>query len=131
MPNLSATEFLNFPFVVDKKNGPLTARRSDHVRQIIEQVLFTNTKERVFRPEFGFGIRRFVFEPNKSALKNILHKQLISSLANALQGEVDSKTLDVNISQDEGELVIFISYTLAAINLRETITYKLQGETSG
>ena len=45
-------------------------RRSDedHVRDLIEQVLFTTPGERVNRPTFGSGLLQLVFAPNSDAL---------------------------------------------------------------
>ena len=37
--------------------------RPTHVRELIEQVLFTNPGERVNRPEFGAGVLQLVFGP--------------------------------------------------------------------
>ena len=130
MPGLSETQFLKFPFTI-KADGPETSSRVSHVREQIEQVLFTSPKERVFRPEFGVGIRRLVFEPNSTALWNITHKQLLSSLAEALHGEVDPKTLEVNLEQEDSKLIIIISYTLAAINRQEYQTFKVASDTHG
>ncbi len=119
MSGLSESEYLKFPFSVGK-NGPKTSSRSEHVREQIEQVLFTSPKERVFRPEFGVGVRRLVFEPNNAALRNTTLKQLNSSLAEALHGEVDPRTLEVDVSSEEEKLIIHISYVLAAINRKES-----------
>ena len=130
MAGLSDTQYLKFPFIVDV-DGPLTSSRAEHVREQIEQVLFTSPKERVFRPEFGVGIRRLVFEPNSSALWNITHKQLLSSLAEALRGEVDSKTLEVSLEQQDSNLIILISYKLAAINRQETQAFNIAGDSHG
>ena len=38
--------------------------RDDHLRDLIEQVLFTAPGERVMRPDFGSGLLALVFEPN-------------------------------------------------------------------
>jgi phage baseplate assembly protein W len=130
MPGLSETQYLKFPFTVSN-NGPQTSSRAEHVRAQIEQVLFTSPKERVFRPEFGVGIRRLVFEPNSSALSNIMHTQLLSSLAEALHGEVDSKTLEVSLQQEDSKLIILISYKLAAINRHESQTFTIAGDSHG
>lgn len=130
MPGLSVSQYLKFPFTVGR-NGPLTSKRSQHVREQIEQVLFTDPKERVFRPEFGVGIRRLVFEPNNSVLWNITHKQLSASLSSALQGEVDSKTLEIKIDHEDNKLIILISYMLAAINRRESQTFTVAGSGNG
>jgi hypothetical protein len=130
MASLSESQYLKFPFRIDA-NGPRTSSRSEHVREQIEQLLFTSPKERVYRPEFGVGIRRLVFEPNNAALWNITHKKLVSSLAEALHGEVDPKTLEVSIEHDDDKLIILISYKLAAINRRDSQTFTLAGDGNG
>ncbi|TKB25859.1 phage baseplate protein [Desulfopila sp. IMCC35006] len=130
MPRLSETQYLKFPFTINAE-GPLTSSRADHVREQIEQLLFTSPKERVFRPEFGVGIRRLVFEPNNTALWNITHKQLLSSLAEALHGEVDSKTIEVSLQSQDSQLIILISYKLAAINRQESHAVTIAGDSHG
>ena len=130
MPGLSESQYLKFPFSIGD-DGPKTSSRSEHVREQIEQVLFTSPRERVFRPEFGVGIRRLVFEPNNEALWNITHKQLTASLVEALHGEVDPKTLEVKIDHEEGTLIILISYMLAAISKRESQTFAVTGDSNG
>jgi phage baseplate assembly protein W len=130
MPGLSESQYLKFPFNVGS-DGPQTSSRSAHVREQIEQVLYTGPKERVFRSEFGIGIRRLVFEPNNSVLWNITHKQLSAALSSALQGEVDPKTLEIKIDHEDNKLVILISYMLAAINRRESQTFTVAGPGNG
>jgi len=121
---MSDSQYLKFPFSVSA-DGPETSSRSEHVREQIEQVLFTGPKERVFRPEFGVGIRRLVFEPNNAALRNTTVRRLNASLAEALHGEVDPRTLEVEVSHEEEKLIIHISYILAAINTHESHTFEL------
>ena len=41
----------------------------DHIRDLIEQVLFTSPGERVMRPDFGAGLLALVFEPNSVELR--------------------------------------------------------------
>lgn len=118
MPRLSDSGYLAFPFRVDA-DGAQNCGRSDHVRQQIEQVLFTNPAERVFRPEFGAGVMTLIFEPNTSSLWEVARSRLLSSLAEALQGEVDPKTLTVDVYADEAKLYADIGYTLAAIGHSE------------
>ena len=124
MPGLPVATYLKFPFAVNDK-GPRTSSRSEHVREQIEQVLFTNPGERVFRPEFGVGVRRLIFEPNDAALRKTTLKRLNASLAEALYGEVDPRTLEIEVRQEDEFLVIHIAYVLAAINRQEAYTFKL------
>ena len=117
-------EYMSFPFAIGE-SGARASGRIRHVREQIEQVLFTHPGERVFRPEFGAGVRAFVFEPNDSALWEMAQNRLQSSLSEALQGEVDPKTLRIDIDGDEEDLLITISYSLAAINHTETHQIKV------
>jgi len=119
MPQLPASSYASFPFRVTS-DGVAQSERSDHVREQIEQVLFTNPRERVFRPEFGAGIRRLIFEPNNQSLWNITRRRLNASLADALYGEVDPKTIEVRVEAKDEMLLIYVSYMLAAIGRRET-----------
>ena len=48
MQKLIDPEYMSFPFRVTE-DGVATSRRRKHIRQLIEQVLFTNPNERVFR----------------------------------------------------------------------------------
>ena len=88
-------------------------------------MLFTSPRERVFRPEFGVGVRRLVFEPNNAALRNTTIRRLNAALAEALHGEVDPRTLEIEVRQEDERLVIQIAFVLAAINRQEAHTFKL------
>ena len=60
---------IGHPFRVD--GGGRTAAESDqdHIRHLIEQVLFTAPGERVNRPDFGTGLMQLVFgAPNDEML---------------------------------------------------------------
>lgn len=116
MQRLSDPPYLAFPFRV-AATGPKLSGRPAHVREQIEQVLFTDPGERIFRPEFGAGVRTLVFEPNGSALWEVTRRRLLASLTEALAGEVDPKTLEIRAEgvPERGELRILIAYRLAAI----------------
>lgn len=118
MATLPSPHYLAFPFRIGA-TGAATADRSPHVRQQIEQVLFTNPGERVFRPEFGAGVQAMVFEPNDSALATVTRKRLVSSLAEALQGEVDPRSLTVEVTSEEEKIYIVIGYALATLGHSE------------
>ncbi|MCB1493042.1 MAG: phage baseplate protein, partial [Rhodobiaceae bacterium] len=82
----------------------------------------------VFRPEFGFGARQHVFEPNSVQLWEAVRSRLQGSLAEALAGEVDPKTIQVSVGAPPGspeELLVKISYVLAALQKEESHEFRL------
>lgn len=64
----SATMQVDYPFHFDGRGRTASTSPDDHIRDLIEQVLFTAPGERVNRPTFGSGLLRLVFEPNSDAL---------------------------------------------------------------
>ncbi len=59
---------VDYPFHFDGRGRTASTTQDEHVRDLIEQVLFTSPGERVNRPTFGSGLLRLVFEPNDDAL---------------------------------------------------------------
>ena len=113
--------YMAYPFRMDTR-GAATSGRLDHIREQVEQVIFTSPGERVFRPEFGFGARRHVFEPNSAALWEYAQNRLYGALSEALAGEVDPKTIQVDVGAPADapeQLRVRIRYTVAAIQKEE------------
>ena len=122
---LNNADFMKFPLEISA-NGSVTSSRREHVREQIEQVLFTHPGERWFRPEFGIGVRALVFEPNNSALWEVTKKRLLSSLIESLTGEVSPGSLEVDVTGDNEKLLITIAYTLATINQSEKLEFAVE-----
>jgi uncharacterized protein len=59
---------VDYPYGFDGTSRTATASDDEHIRDLVEQVLFTAPGERVNRPDFGSGLLRLVFEPNSDAL---------------------------------------------------------------
>jgi phage baseplate assembly protein W len=87
-----------------------TAGEPDHVRQMIEQLLFTQPGERVNRPDFGSGLMQLVFAPNSPELAATLQFTLQAALIQWLGDVIDVQALAVT-SQD-ATLRVELSYAL-------------------
>jgi hypothetical protein len=59
---------IDYPFHFDPRGRTAAADQDAHVRDLIEQVLFTAPGERVNRPTFGSGLMQLVFAPNSDEL---------------------------------------------------------------
>lgn len=137
MPRLPEDQALAFPLRIGP-DGAATCGRAAHVRQQIEQVLFTEARERVFRPEFGAGLRRLVFEPNAAALWDLTQRRIAAALADALQGEVDPRSLQVEVDgRDPGtglvgeQARIVVRYRLATIGQEQRLALALGAAEGG
>src|SRR5687768_18293887 len=59
---------IDYPFDFDGRGRTAETNNDEHIRDMIEQFLFTNAGERVNRPEFGSGILQLIFAPNSPEL---------------------------------------------------------------
>jgi uncharacterized protein len=92
------------------------ATRFAHIRQMIEQVLFTMPGERVMYPDFGVGLERLLFETTGNEI-TAATESLISAALHRWLGDVIS-VRHVTVSVAESALSIEIGYEL--LDTRET-----------
>jgi uncharacterized protein len=90
---------IDFPFAFDERGRTALTDEDDHIRDLIEQFLFTNAGERVNRPEFGGGLQQVVFEPNSEALASTLQRTAQAGLQRYLS---DLITVQVLVASTEG-----------------------------
>ncbi len=113
---------IDFPFHFDARGRTATTGDDDHIRDMIEQFLFTKPGERVNRPDFGSGLLHMVFEPNSSQLAATLQFTIQAGLQRWLSDLIEVQTLTVT-SQDSS-LNVFIQYVVRRTN--ETKTARFQ-----
>lgn len=89
-----------------------TAETDDktHIRDLIEQVLFTTPGERVNRPDFGSGLLQLVFQPNSSELATTTQFLIQGSLKQWLGDLIDVS--DVEVVSNDATLQVTIAYTV-------------------
>ena len=118
---------MHFPFSISNQ-GSAVSNKAQHIRQQIEQILFTNPHERWYRPEFGIGVKTLVFEPNNSALWDLVKQRLLTTLAESLKADVLPASLDVDVQGENEKLKIIIRYEIAALQHAEKLAFTLDGE---
>ena len=118
------TDF-DFPYHVDGRGRTATTGADDHLRDLIEQVLFTAPGERVMRPDFGSGLLGLVFEPGGPELvattQHLVQGALQQELGHLIA--VDS----VEVSQDDGALRVSVSYVALRTQERTAATFSRSG----
>jgi len=97
-----------FPFNINERGRCAEASEDEHIRDLIEQTLFTSPGERVNRPDFGTGIMDFVFAPVgdeiMAATKHMVHGALQQNLADLVQ------IRDVKVEGGDAVLKVTVQY---------------------
>lgn len=101
---------IDYPFRVDGRGRTATTGEDDHVRDLLEQVLFTSPGERVNRPDFGCGLLQLVFDPNSEALATAVQLTVQGSLQQWLGDRVEVEAVEV--AAEDSRLTVTVSYRL-------------------
>jgi hypothetical protein len=101
------TEF-GYPFRIDSTGRTASAGEDGHVRQLIEQLLFTEPGERVNRPDFGGGLSRLLFSGNSPELASATEYLVQGALQRVLGDRVQVE--GVRVANAEERLEITIEY---------------------
>jgi phage baseplate assembly protein W len=99
-----------YPYQIDGSGRTASDSDDDHIRGMIEQLLFTNPGERVNRPNFGSGLLQMVFEPNSTELAAALQFTLQASLQQTLGSLI--QLLAVQVQGNEGVLQVTVQYVV-------------------
>jgi phage baseplate assembly protein W len=101
---------IDYPYHFDGRGRTAQTTADDHIRDLIEQVLFTTPGERVNRPTFGSGVLQLIFAPNNEALATATQVTVQGALQQWLGGLIVVEAVDVE--NDEATLRVQVRYVV-------------------
>jgi phage baseplate assembly protein W len=112
---------IDYPWHTDGRGRTAETGGDDHIRDMIEQVLFTAPGERVNRPNFGSGLMQLVFAPNSP--------ELAAATQFAVQGALQQWLADVIVVEavtaqsEESTLRVHVQYIVRRTQQRQTAQF--------
>jgi uncharacterized protein len=116
---------IDFPFHFGGDGRTADTGDDNHVRDMIEQLLFTNRGERVNRPDFGSGLLQMVFAPNSPEVAKALEFSLQADLQRWLGDLIELQSVDV--TSVDSSLMITVQYLVHRTNERQTAQFTRVG----
>ena len=113
---------LDYPFHFDHRGRTAQASEDEHIRDLIEQVLFTSPGERVNRPDFGSGLMQLVFAPNSDELATVTQVLVQGALQQWLGELIQVEAAQVE--SEEANLRVTIQYTVRRSQQRQMATFE-------
>jgi uncharacterized protein len=101
---------LDFRYSFSSRGRTSDTTDDDHIRDLIQQVLFTAPGERVNRPDFGCGLLRLVFAPNSDELAAATQFLVQGSLQQWLGDLIEVS--DVQVQSIDSSLLVEVRYTV-------------------
>jgi phage baseplate assembly protein W len=118
MPGISA----KLPLSVSQKDGPyrLTKTVTEALTQDFKMLLLTNPGERMMDPDFGIGIRNYLFENASEFIYDELTSLIIDATASYLP-QIQIEKVLFNESSDDNQLNDLIDSNIISITIRFSI----------
>src|ERR671910_1800105 len=101
---------IDYPFHFDGRGRTAQTGSEDHIRDLIEQVLFTSPGERVNRPTFGSGVMQLLFAPNNDALASATQLTVQGALQQWLGELILVEAVDVE--NDDAAMRVQVRYVV-------------------
>ena len=112
---------INFPYQFDERGRTAETGPDSHIRDLIEQVLFTTPGERVNRPTFGSGLMQLVFQPNSNELAATVQFLVQGALQQWLGDLIEVN--GVQVTSQESTVSVVIVYTIRRTQERQTAQF--------
>jgi phage baseplate assembly protein W len=111
-----------FPLHFDGRGVTAMASDDDHVRDMIEQVLFTTPGERVNNPGFGCGLLQTPFEPNSIELQQTTEFLVRAAVSQTLGNLIDVQAIDV--TRNDSMFSVTVQYVVRRSGQPQLATFE-------
>lgn len=91
------------------------------VRQSVLLILDTEPGERVMRPDFGCGLRRYVMEPNTPTTRAAIARSVEGALRR-WEPRIELRSVDVTPTDDAATVLVSVAY----VHLRDRVAAVLE-----
>jgi phage baseplate assembly protein W len=114
-----------FPFRVNPDGRIAQSAGSENIRENIRIILLTEPQERLMLPQFGGGLKRFLFRPNTTATQRLIQEAIVQSLGR-WEPRIRVENVTVDPDPDEAQAVqIFIRYRLVATAAEDRLALRV------
>ena len=111
-----------YPFHIDGRGRSAGAGPDEHIRQLIEQVLFTQPGERVNRPTFGSDLMQLVFAPASDELATAAQFMVQGALQQWLGELIEVEA--VQVDSQEASLRVTVQYVIRRNQQRQVAQFE-------
>jgi uncharacterized protein len=114
-----------YPLHFDHRGRTADTGPDDHLRDLIEELLFTSPGERVNRPTFGCGLMQLIFAPNSDELAAATQLLIQGALQQWLGDLILVDTVQVDCV--DSALKVTIAYIVRRTQARQVAEFQRGG----
>tara|TARA_S200002703_G_scaffold3608_2_gene5146 strand:- start:11727 stop:12110 length:384 start_codon:yes stop_codon:yes gene_type:complete len=125
---MAKTRYINidFPFKDSNKGFYLNLNQTDRdaIRADLLHLLLTNKGERLYLPDFGSDLKKYIFEPNDAItheeIRDNLNETIKTYIPNVIINSIEFKNNDV-----EESIVVELTFTVTEDSFTSTDTIQI------
>lgn len=111
------------PLTYNKEDGPYALNKSmlDVIKQNLRMLILTDKGERIMLPDFGVGLRKFLFENFGQTTQVQIQSEIIEQVRKYMPFV---KIESVNIIEDQDDLnkiLIQIDFYVSVLNIKDSL----------
>lgn len=119
----------NFPLVINDTNNDgdyITISSVEGlVRQNLKNLLLTSPGERIMDPEFGVGLRRYLFEFNNSSVREQIRGSIVSQVRNYMPFVSITNLIITQPEELPNAVNIKLEYSVAGVTEQQILELSL------
>ena len=112
---------IKFPYQYDYRGKTATSNYEDHIREMIEQILFTSPGERPNRPSFGCGAKQLLFQPNSDEVATTTQFLIQGALQQWMSELIEVQ--EIQVENQDASLQITLKYRIRHTQNEKTATF--------
>lgn len=117
---------IDYPYHFNGRGRTADTDDEEHIRDLIEQVLFTSPGERVNRPTFGCGLMQLIFAPNSEALASATQLTVQGALQQWLGDVIQVEA--VQVESEDSTLRVTVQYMVRRTQQRQVAQFTQGGQ---
>ena len=117
---------IDYPWSYDARGRTAETSYDEHVRDMLELLIFSDPGERVNRPGYGCGLRQLVFATNSPELAAALQFTMQAAIQRELGSVLALEALEV--SSEESALRVLVEYVVLRSGVRETALFERRSD---
>jgi len=118
----------SLPLIRNSADGFANIKNFDQlIKQNLKMLLLTNPGERVMDPNYGVGMRQFLFENFDQTVYARIDSKIREQASVYMRGLTINDIGFNTVNIDQGQLGIRISYSYTGLNIRNILEFTISG----
>jgi len=114
---------VSLPLIYSKEDGPLSLNKNmlDVVKQNLKTLILTDKGDRIMIPNFGVGLRKFLFENMNSSVNIQIEQEIIDQVRKHMPFVNINRVSILEDPNNLNKIYVSVNFTVPALNASDIL----------